>query len=101
MRLLINLAMYMIILSGITLSTSLAEVAVYMIVSAAVFFLGHQLMKLVYKVELVHEYTITHTERHHQLERDLERIEHDVEEMKKKFEDFDVKLDKIMNEVRK
>lgn len=91
----------MIILSGLTLSTTVAEIAVYMIVSGAVFFLGHQLMKLAGKVEMVHEYTISHTERHAALERDLKRVEEEVEEMKKQFASFDHKLDQMMREIKK
>jgi len=91
----------MILLSGISLSTTVGEVAIYMIVSGAVFFLGHQLMKLANKVEIVHEYTISHTEKHLSLEKDLKRVETEVEDMKKQFSAFDHKLDQMMREIKK
>lgn len=91
----------MIFLSIISLSTSVTEIAVYIVLAAIGLFVLNRTTQLIVKIDYLHDYTLKHPEEHSHIKGDIGRIDKEVEIMKKKFEDFDEKLDKIIQEVKK
>lgn len=101
MEKLINVAMFMVIYSSIALSSTIAEAVVYLVLAGVLYLLATHCKSLVDKINEVHEYTLNHKSDHAKLEKDIDRIDGELEEMKKQFLNFDHKLDLMMREIKK
>ncbi len=87
---------------------SLNSLVIYIVIAGLIYWAGHQCMKLVNKVDVVHDFTLSHRSDHVSIVKDIQRIDSDVKDIREDFEDvkqqlarFDSKLDKMMSEIKK
>lgn len=94
----------MSILSMITLGSSIGEMILNLILAGVLWILANYCYQLVTKINTVHEFTLTHAERHKSLEHEIARIDGDVKalegDLKKQIEGLEEKLDDFMSEFR-
>lgn len=105
MKKIIYVAVYMIILSSITLGSTISEVIMNLLLAALLWLVAHYCYQLVQKINAVHEFSITHVERHKGLEKEIERIDRTVagiqDELKRKMNELNDKMDDFMMEMRR
>lgn len=94
----------MIILSCVAMSTTATEIVTNLVLTFIISVVGIIIYKAYEKLNIVHEYTLTHTERHRAIDRDLDRIDKDMKETRHELSQqmvaLDNKLDDFMKEVR-
>jgi len=95
----------MSILSMVTLGSSVGEMILNVILAAILWILAQYCYQLVTKINAVHEFTLTHAEKHKNLEKEVIRIDSDVKkistDLKEQITDLNDKLDDFMGEIRK
>lgn len=95
----------MSILTMVTIGSSVGEMVLNIILAAFLWILANYCYQLVVKINQVHEFTLTHIERHKGLEKEISRIDSDVKtisgDLKKQISDLDEKVDDFIIEIRK
>lgn len=94
----------MITLSCVAMSTTATEIVTNLVLTFVISVVGIIIYNAYTKLNTVHEYTISHTERHRAMDRDIERIDKDMKEARHELSSqmtaLDEKLDDFMKEVR-
>jgi peptidoglycan hydrolase CwlO-like protein len=95
----------MSIFSMITIGSTVGEVVTNVILAAFLWILANYCFQLVTKINAVHEFMLTYSEKHKSLEKELTRIDADVKkistDLKEQITDLNDKLDDFMGEIRK
>jgi len=95
----------MILLDAFSLSTSLGNWAIGILVTAIMYFLFNRAGKVMEKIDLVAEFVVSQLAKNGHYDREIENIRKEQEKLEKeltgKFDRMDGKLDEFMREVRK
>ena len=95
----------MIIFSVLSLSTTAAEIVVYLVLSGVIFFTGNRIMKLIEKIDVFSEFVARQVVENGQLQREMETLRHDQKqlesELKTQMGRLEDKLDDFILEIRK
>lgn len=106
---LIKTSYFMMTLSMVVIGDSLSEVIINLAALAICGFLSWSIWQLIFKINAVYEYQITHKETHSSMDKDIIRIENEskdqYEDLKEQISDmrgtFETKLDNLAKGFRK
>ena len=94
----------MSILSIITLGSSVSEMMMNLILAGVLYVVGHYCFQLVTKINAVHEYMISATEEKKSMEKDISRLDHEVQkldtDLKEQIKQLDHKFDRVIAEMK-
>jgi len=94
----------MSILSIITLGSSVGEMMMNLILAGVLYVVGHYCFQLVTKINAVHEYMISAMEVKNGMEKDIKRLDHEVQkldtDLKEQIKQLDHKFDRVIAEMK-